>query len=99
MARGIATKLRTLREAREAALRDSSGRDLVVAKAGVVDAELDKLGRRGLDTQQLWSLSSFGAGSEFGTVQRTRLLPGRPHRSHAGHVRPERPGVGGGRCA
>jgi len=46
LARGIAAKLRTLREAREAALRGSSGRDLVVAKAGVVDAELDKLGLR-----------------------------------------------------
>ena len=45
-ARGIAAKLRTLREAREATLRGSSGRDLVVAKAGVVDAELDKLGLR-----------------------------------------------------
>jgi len=44
LARGIAAKLRTLREAREAALRGSSGHDLVVAKAGVVDAELDKLG-------------------------------------------------------
>ena len=46
LARGIAAKLRTLREAREAALRGSSGCDLVVAKAGVVDAELDKLGLR-----------------------------------------------------
>ncbi len=44
LARGIAAKLQTLREAREAALRGSSGRDLVVAKAGVVEAELDKLG-------------------------------------------------------
>ena len=46
LARGIAAKLQTLREAREAALRGSSGRDLVVAKADVVDAELDKLGLR-----------------------------------------------------
>ena len=46
LARGIAAKLRTSREAREAALRGSSGCDLVVAKAGVVDAELDKLGLR-----------------------------------------------------
>ena len=44
LARGIAAKLRTLRDAREAALRGSSGRDLVVAKAGIVDAELEKLG-------------------------------------------------------
>ncbi len=46
LARGITAKLRTLREAREAALRGSSGRDLVVAKAGVVEAELEKLGLR-----------------------------------------------------
>ena len=44
LARGIAAKLRTLREAREAALRGSGGRDLVVAKADVVEAELAKLG-------------------------------------------------------
>ncbi len=33
-----------MRQAREAALRGASGRDLVVAKAGVVEAELAKLG-------------------------------------------------------
>ncbi len=44
LARGITAKLRTQREAREAALRGSSGRDLVVAKAGLVEAELAKLG-------------------------------------------------------
>ena len=44
LARGISAKLRTLRDTREAALRGSSGRDLVVAKAGIVDAELAKLG-------------------------------------------------------
>jgi len=44
LARGISAKLRTLRDTREATLRGSSGRDLVVAKAGIVDAELAKLG-------------------------------------------------------
>ena len=44
LARGIVAKLHALREAREGAMRGASGRDLVVAKAGVVDAELDKLG-------------------------------------------------------
>jgi len=44
LARGIAAKLQSLREARETALRGSSGRDLVVAKAGLVEAELAKLG-------------------------------------------------------
>ncbi len=45
-ARGIMAKLRSLRDAREAALRSSSGRDLVVAKASIVEAELAKLGLR-----------------------------------------------------
>ncbi len=44
LGRGIAAKLQTLRQAREAALRGASGRDLVVAKAGVVETELEKLG-------------------------------------------------------
>ncbi len=44
LARGIVAKLRALRVAREATLRNASGRDLVVAKAGTVDTELDRLG-------------------------------------------------------
>ena len=44
LGRGIAAKLHSLRAARETALRTSSGRDLVVAKADVVEAELAKLG-------------------------------------------------------
>ena len=44
MARGISAKLETLRTQREAATRSASGRDLVLAKAGVVDAEMGRLG-------------------------------------------------------
>ncbi len=44
LGRGITAKLRTLRKAREAALRTSAGRDLVVVKAGIVDTELASLG-------------------------------------------------------
>ncbi|MBV8613061.1 MAG: DUF2786 domain-containing protein [Acetobacteraceae bacterium] len=44
LGRGVTAKLHSLREAREAALRASSGRDLVVAKADVVEEELAKLG-------------------------------------------------------
>lgn len=44
LARGIVAKLHTLRQAREGALRGASGRDLVVAKANVVEAELARLG-------------------------------------------------------
>jgi len=46
LGRGIVAKLHGLRTAREAALRRSSGRDLVVAKADVVEAELARLGMR-----------------------------------------------------
>ena len=44
LGRGIAAKLQTLCQAREAVLRGASGRDLVVAKAGVIETELEKLG-------------------------------------------------------
>ncbi len=45
LGRGIATKLHSLRQEREAALR-SSGRDLVPIKAAAVDDELARLGLR-----------------------------------------------------
>ena len=44
LGRGIRDKLHSLRTAREGALREASGRDLVVAKADVVEAELARLG-------------------------------------------------------
>ncbi len=46
LARGIAAKLHTLRTTREGALRGATGRDLVLAKAALVEAEV---ARRGLD--------------------------------------------------
>lgn len=46
LSHGIVAKLHALRAEREAALRGASGRDLVLAKAGVVDTELAKLGMR-----------------------------------------------------
>ncbi len=44
LGRGITAKLQALRAEREAGLRGSSGRDLVVVKAGLVEAELAGLG-------------------------------------------------------
>ena len=44
LAHGIAEKLRTMKAERDAAQRQSSGRDLVPLKASVIDEELDKLG-------------------------------------------------------
>lgn len=46
LSHGIQAKLAAMRTEREAALRPPSGRDLVLAKAGVVDAEMAKLGLR-----------------------------------------------------
>lgn len=70
LARGIASKLQTLRDAREATLRSASGRDLVVAKADVVDAELSKLGmqfrtRKGTAGRRVL-LDAFEEGHEAG---------------------------------
>lgn len=44
LGQGIVAKLHALRTARETALRGSSGRDLVVVKADMVEAELAELG-------------------------------------------------------
>ncbi len=46
LSHGIQARLAAMRTEREAALRTSSGRDLALAKAGVVDAEVEKLGLR-----------------------------------------------------
>jgi len=70
LARGITAKLRALREAREVTLRGTSGRDLVLAKAGVVDEELAKLGlqfrsRKGPAGRRVL-LDAFEQGHEAG---------------------------------
>ncbi len=70
LARGITAKLRTLRDAREVTLRGTSGRDLVVAKAAVVDEELAKLGlqfraRKGPAGKRVL-LDAFEQGHEAG---------------------------------
>ena len=46
LARGISGKLHAMRAAREAVIRSASGRDLVPAKAAMVDEEMEKLGLR-----------------------------------------------------
>ncbi len=46
LSHGIQARLAAMRTEREAALRTSSGRDLALAKAGMVDAEVGKLGLR-----------------------------------------------------
>lgn len=46
LSEGVRARLGMMRAAREAALRAASGRDLVVVKASIVDAEMEKLGLR-----------------------------------------------------
>ncbi len=70
LSRGIMAKLRALRDAREVTLRGTSGRDLVVAKAAVVDEELAKLGlqfraRKGPAGKRVL-LDAFEQGHEAG---------------------------------
>jgi len=70
LARGITAKLRAVRDAREVTLRGTSGRDLVVAKAAVVDEELAKLGlqfraRKGTAGRRVL-LDAFDQGHEAG---------------------------------
>jgi hypothetical protein len=70
LAHGIGAKLRTLRAEREAAMRTSTGRDLVPIKASVVEDELSKLGmtfrtRSGQKGKQVLS-EAYSAGQEAG---------------------------------
>jgi len=81
LARGIVAKLHELRQAREAALRGSSGRDLVPLKRGIVDEELAKLGlhlrARGRTSGRRMLGNAFEAGHEAG--QRFDYRPGLAH--------------------
>ena len=70
LARGIVAKLHTLRQAREGALRSASGRDLVVAKENVVEAELARLGmqfraRKGVSGRRVLQ-DAYDEGHEAG---------------------------------
>jgi hypothetical protein len=70
LARGIRTKLEDLRQAREAALRSGSGRDLVPIKTAIVEEELAKLGlnlrARSRATRKTILVDAFDAGHEAG---------------------------------
>jgi hypothetical protein len=70
LARGIIAKLDKLRQEREAALRRSSGRDLMVVKASVVDEELDRLGlsftAKPIGGKKYVMADAYAAGQEAG---------------------------------
>ncbi len=70
LSRGINAKLDTLRKEREAALYRSSGRDLMVVKASVVDQELDKLGiafkSKAVGGKKFVLPDAYAAGQEAG---------------------------------
>ncbi len=68
LADGICDKLRALQAARDAHRRGASGRDLVIAKAAVVDGEMAKLGlalhNRGVGGSRRVLTDAFEAGRE-----------------------------------
>ncbi len=70
LARGIAGKLGSMREARDAVMRSSSGRDLVPAKAALVDEEMAKLGlnlqRKGSSRGKRVLRDAYAAGEAAG---------------------------------
>lgn len=77
LSHGIQAKLAAMRTEREATLHASSGRDLVLAKAGVVDAEMQKLGLRFRSRKPATrrvNLDAFDAGHEAG--ERFEIRPG-----------------------
>ncbi|HYZ30688.1 MAG TPA: DUF2786 domain-containing protein [Crenalkalicoccus sp.] len=78
LARGIRGKLHELRQAREAVLRGSSGRDLVPIKAAIVEDELAKLGltlrARSRAAKRYVLTDAYEAGHEAG--RRFEYRPG-----------------------
>ena len=77
LARGISGKLHAMRAAREAVIRSASGRDLVPAKAAIVDEEMEKLGlslsSRALGRGKRVLTDAFAAGEAAG--QRFEFAP------------------------
>lgn len=70
LAQGISDKLQAMRAGRSAAMRSSSGRDLVPAKAAMVDEEMEKLGlclsSRALGRGRRVLADAFAAGEAAG---------------------------------
>ncbi len=81
LARGIRAKLHELRQAREAALRSASGRDLVPVKASIVEDEMAKLGltlrARSRAAKRYVLADAYEAGHEAG--KRFAYRPGLKH--------------------
>jgi len=70
LAHGIIEKLATMKSEREAAMRRSSGRDLVVLKRSVIDEELEKLGldfhAKPINRKRRVASDAYRAGREMG---------------------------------
>jgi len=69
LSQGIQARLQAMRAERDAAVQGSSGRSLVLAKAGVVDAEMAKLGlrfRTRNPAEPLVDPVAYGAGHDAG---------------------------------
>jgi len=77
LSHGIQAKLAAMRTERERTLHASSGRDLVLAKAGLVDTEMEKLGLRFRSRKPATrrvNLDAFDAGQDAG--ERFEIRPG-----------------------
>lgn len=77
LSQGIQARLRAMQAERDAAVQASSGRSLVLAKAGVVEAEMAKLGlrfRTRSPAERRVDPSAYGAGHDVG--QRFEVRPG-----------------------
>ncbi|MGI4940089.1 MAG: DUF7168 domain-containing protein [Janthinobacterium lividum] len=69
LSQGIQARLQAMRTERDAAVQGSSGRSLVLAKAGVVDAEMARLGlrfRTRNPAEPLVDPAAYGAGHDAG---------------------------------
>ena len=81
LSHGITAKLQSMRAEREAALRGASGRDMVLAKAGIVEAELAKLGLRFRSrraAERRVNMAAFEQGQEVGERFEVRTGVTRP---------------------
>jgi len=77
LSQGVQARLRTMQAERDAAVQASSGRSLVLAKAGVVEAEVAKLGlrfRTRNPAERRVDPGAFDAGHDAG--QRFEVRPG-----------------------
>ena len=83
LSQGIQARLQAMRAERDAAVQGSSGRSLVLAKAGVVEAEMAKLGlrfRTRNPAEPLVDSTAYGSGQDAGQRFEARQVPEKDQR-------------------